>query len=599
MATIQRIAAAFTLFGPLCLPLPVDASDAKTNFFPSTYGPPPIIQSSADQQEFTRQLNQIANPSKNALSNIPNPSFSSITFGPQQPSSSTNPFGGWIHQFQQLLFPTPPKPANNDQFGLGSATSTQNGSARSSNLTTSGAGTTEVQPMNSGPPAGWTAGSVCDGVACRLAPVPTSTAQPAGTAPKIDQGLQYYSGPRQPIFVNPNAPAPTLQSLIQGNASSTTSLGPAPNKLTQVTQVSQVAGAAAALFGVTTTNSGIGGPVIITSNMLQLPAQTKPAGANISSVGFAPSQSGVASTTPTTIIHGPGGDTPFGGNVPPRPPGGPGGGTPSGGNVPPPPPSGASAGATAATAPGTIITPAQLQPSTASTMATGAATATGAPSASSASANSGYTFQQTQFGTVEVRHNGQLIGTGTPSYAAAYGYQPQSGQPAASASTSTASAPKVTVVTPAPKATTPELRASTPAIHTPTPTVQTPTVRTPTVTARVPTPTVHVPTPTVHIPTPTIRVPTVTVRVPTVSDARLKRDIVALGELPDGLHLYRYRYLWSSRLYVGVMAQEVLAVAPDAVVRGNDGYLRVDYGRLGLRLTTWDQWISRRSISNR
>jgi hypothetical protein len=168
-------------------------------------------------------------------------------------------------------------------------------------------------------------------------------------------------------------------------------------------------------------------------------------------------------------------------------------------------------------------------------------------------------------------------------------YQPQS---STSASTSTASAPKVTVVTPAPKVTMP-------AVHAPTPTVQTPTVRTPTVTARVPTPTVHVPTPTVHIPTPTIHVPTVTVRVPTVSDARLKRDIVALGELPNGLHLYRYRYLWSDRLYVGVMAQEVLAVAPDAVVRGNDGYLRVDYARLGLRLTTWDQWISRRSISNR
>ena len=83
------------------------------------------------------------------------------------------------------------------------------------------------------------------------------------------------------------------------------------------------------------------------------------------------------------------------------------------------------------------------------------------------------------------------------------------------------------------------------------------------------------------------------VRIPTVSDIRLKRDIVEVGQLPDGLHLYRYRYLWSDTVYVGVMAQEVLTIAPDAVVRGNDGYLRVDYGRLGLQLTTWDQWTGR------
>jgi hypothetical protein len=83
------------------------------------------------------------------------------------------------------------------------------------------------------------------------------------------------------------------------------------------------------------------------------------------------------------------------------------------------------------------------------------------------------------------------------------------------------------------------------------------------------------------------------VRIPTVSDIRLKRDIVEVGQLPDGLHLYRYRYLWSDTVYVGVMAQEVLTIAPDAVVRGDDGYLRVDYGRLGLQLTTWDQWTGR------
>jgi hypothetical protein len=89
-----------------------------------------------------------------------------------------------------------------------------------------------------------------------------------------------------------------------------------------------------------------------------------------------------------------------------------------------------------------------------------------------------------------------------------------------------------------------------------------------------------------------IRIPQVQ---PHISDIRLKRDIAVVGELPSGLHLYRYRYLWSDTLYVGVMAQEVMTVDPDAVVRGNDGYLRVDYGRLGLRLTTWDRWTKRRA----
>jgi endosialidase-like protein len=80
-----------------------------------------------------------------------------------------------------------------------------------------------------------------------------------------------------------------------------------------------------------------------------------------------------------------------------------------------------------------------------------------------------------------------------------------------------------------------------------------------------------------------IKVPTVpNIKVPTVSDIRLKRDVVELGQLPNGIHVYRYRYLWSDTQYVGVMAQEVLKTSPDAVIRGSDGYLRVDYERLGL-----------------
>ena len=76
----------------------------------------------------------------------------------------------------------------------------------------------------------------------------------------------------------------------------------------------------------------------------------------------------------------------------------------------------------------------------------------------------------------------------------------------------------------------------------------------------------------------------------TLSDARLKRDIVLVGRRDDGLALYRYRYLWSDTEYVGVIAQDVLRVAPDAVAPGADGFLRVNYARLGTRLMTWREW---------
>ena len=76
-----------------------------------------------------------------------------------------------------------------------------------------------------------------------------------------------------------------------------------------------------------------------------------------------------------------------------------------------------------------------------------------------------------------------------------------------------------------------------------------------------------------------------------VSDLRLKRDIALLARLDNGIGLYRYRYHWSDTVYVGVMAQEVAAIVPHAVVQGADGYLRVAYQYLGLRLLTWDEWV--------
>ena len=41
------------------------------------------------------------------------------------------------------------------------------------------------------------------------------------------------------------------------------------------------------------------------------------------------------------------------------------------------------------------------------------------------------------------------------------------------------------------------------------------------------------------------------------------------------------------------MAQEIENIRPDAVSRDPDGYLRVNYDRLGLEFLTWDAWVAR------
>lgn len=81
---------------------------------------------------------------------------------------------------------------------------------------------------------------------------------------------------------------------------------------------------------------------------------------------------------------------------------------------------------------------------------------------------------------------------------------------------------------------------------------------------------------------------------PPPSDFRLKTDIVYLGKAVKGHNLYRFRYQHDDAqiCYVGVMAQEVLKVNPEAVVTRADGYFAVDYDRLGLPLKTYDQWQS-------
>ncbi len=62
------------------------------------------------------------------------------------------------------------------------------------------------------------------------------------------------------------------------------------------------------------------------------------------------------------------------------------------------------------------------------------------------------------------------------------------------------------------------------------------------------------------------------------SDYRLKTDIEFEGTFKD-YPVYSYQYIWGGPREVGVLAQEVLEINPDAVVQIGD-YYAVDYGRL-------------------
>ena len=68
------------------------------------------------------------------------------------------------------------------------------------------------------------------------------------------------------------------------------------------------------------------------------------------------------------------------------------------------------------------------------------------------------------------------------------------------------------------------------------------------------------------------------------SDVRVKRDIEKVGELREGVGLYRYRYIWDdddAPLRMGVMAHEVERVLPNAVSDSPRGKL-VHYAELGV-----------------
>jgi hypothetical protein len=71
-----------------------------------------------------------------------------------------------------------------------------------------------------------------------------------------------------------------------------------------------------------------------------------------------------------------------------------------------------------------------------------------------------------------------------------------------------------------------------------------------------------------------------------MSDIRTKENIKRFGMLPNGLPVYEYEYKaeWKDEAghgkFIGVMAHEVEAVQPEAIITRPDGYKMVNYGVL-------------------
>jgi hypothetical protein len=63
------------------------------------------------------------------------------------------------------------------------------------------------------------------------------------------------------------------------------------------------------------------------------------------------------------------------------------------------------------------------------------------------------------------------------------------------------------------------------------------------------------------------------------SDQRLKKNVARLGTRSDGLGVYEFEYIWGGGCQIGLMAQEVAILYPDAIGESG-GYMTVDYGKV-------------------
>lgn len=66
----------------------------------------------------------------------------------------------------------------------------------------------------------------------------------------------------------------------------------------------------------------------------------------------------------------------------------------------------------------------------------------------------------------------------------------------------------------------------------------------------------------------------------TSSDIRLKREIRKIGKTPSGIPVYAFKYIWSDESCIGVMAQDVEKILPEAVGIDTVGFKTVDYARI-------------------
>ncbi|QDP54038.1 MAG: hypothetical protein Unbinned1502contig1001_25 [Prokaryotic dsDNA virus sp.] len=71
-----------------------------------------------------------------------------------------------------------------------------------------------------------------------------------------------------------------------------------------------------------------------------------------------------------------------------------------------------------------------------------------------------------------------------------------------------------------------------------------------------------------------------------ISDVRLKKNVTPIGKARNGLNLYAWEWNEAANAVgqhgsgAGVIAQEAQVLRPEAVTRGSDGYLRVDYNKV-------------------
>lgn len=67
--------------------------------------------------------------------------------------------------------------------------------------------------------------------------------------------------------------------------------------------------------------------------------------------------------------------------------------------------------------------------------------------------------------------------------------------------------------------------------------------------------------------------------MPTYSDRRLKRDVRRISTRKDGLGVYSFEYVWGGGRHIGLMAQEVVNVYPEAVGSIGD-FMTVNYSMI-------------------